>query len=106
MRDAAVITGLSQIDQKVGHDVRMLHEQLVLCRMRIEAIEKVCFESRRSMLMTAVLMIFNPKLVQRNLDGWTDTLLSEYRKAERAALEQKKKGIIRPSNGAMGVIHP
>lgn len=105
MRDSHILAGLGQIENKVGHDVQLLAEQVRLVRFRQEAIETVLFGSRFRMAWIAVLSIFKPSAVQDMLDIETEAADLAYKEAikqEVIARAKKAKGIVLPKG--VGVI--
>lgn len=107
MRDAHILAGLGQIENKVGHDVQLLAEQVRVVRYRQEAIETVLFGSRFRLLWIAVLSIFKPSAVQDMLDIETEAADLAYKEAikqEAIARAKKAKGIVLPKGvGVIGV---
>lgn len=96
MRDGAILAEIGGLENKVGHDVNIMHRSVTLCRTRIDAIEKVLFGFRGSLLLYALVQIFAPKFVEGLVERWHGVMIEDYNRKLDEVRKKKAKAIVTP----------
>jgi hypothetical protein len=78
MRDGVILNGMGKLERNVIKDVRALHDLNVLCRTRIDAIERIMFGSRLGLVKVLFLSIFAPSYLQVLINEAHEATLNEY----------------------------
>lgn len=91
MRDQAVIGAFDKMEKMVGHDIRLLNKTVATLAMRQDALQKVLFGGRFSLLWAFFLNVFAPKMLERAVGRMHDILRMKYEQQMKEAIEEARK---------------
>lgn len=85
-----IIKRIDELNEKVGHDVMLVHDFNMLCRTRIDSIEQLFFKDRVSMLKVLFLAVFLPLKLKYKLEQIHNQIIMEY----RVRINNRKKDLV------------
>jgi hypothetical protein len=94
MRDGAIAEAFSKMEKMVGSDVRLLNKTVAILAMRIDAIQKLLFGGRFSLVYALVLSVFSPKTLEKGVDRIHKQIEENYNKKVREQMEKATKSVI------------
>ena len=98
MRDADIIKNITDVAELkatlIDSYVNMGHE-LLLIRTRVDALEKVLFGSRFSLLTAAIVGIFSPSSMARVIQKIHVAEIKRF----NAEMQKEKAGLVKPEGG-------
>lgn len=99
MRDSQIMSELRRMETMVGHDVRALTGMVSRVSMRIDAVQRVLFGGRFSLIWAIAVSMVAPRLLAQAVDRMHKQVMAEFEAETEKRRNAGKTSVIAPTTG-------